>query len=74
MVNMTLQRGCVVFCVLFTDVMRDVPMICWVNVSCRVKLHTMMWMIKVCALLVWPIGQVAFCGRNAANVVRPRLF
>jgi len=59
---------------LFTDVMRDVPMICWVNVLCGVGLHAIMWMIKVCARLVWLIGQVAFCGRNAANVVRPRLF
>ena len=39
--------GAVVFCALFTDVMHDVMMICWVNVPCYVALHAMMWLSKV---------------------------
>ena len=74
MVNMTLQRGCVVFCVLFTDVMYDMPMILLGECVMWCWLHAMMWMNEVCARFVWLIGQVAFYGRNAANVVRPRLF
>ena len=31
---MTLQRVCVVFCVLFACMMLDMLMTCWVNVSC----------------------------------------